>query len=765
MHIGSKSRYIRIAGDKRSINKSQIKSIAINTLLSENSFLICGLNRKTCEHFLYNDKFAGIPLEGAEPEIDDYGMCLFEELVYNLFIQTKAIKQYYKQHRPNEIYFNKIKCSLILISGKSEDSDSEHIYDVFQGLNSPVEVILDNGVCNLNVLQVDVNDPVQIFNMINIARKLQFEKSIAEKEIYHKLFIFEIEYASYDKNTEDCYLFNSVYNKIYFLDYNYRIRESSMFIPSKQIKSEDIDNSVNSFFSDLTLTMAKTSHFLLEIVSNAIFDRNYSFIICAQCNGLNLFIDKCNIESSSLYNSAFSLRTKINEYNNCADENTLVSLIKKFHNYHSLLKNNFLTLKNEENVEKMSYHYSNLVTNFEDLKLVLFNLSGKIIKDEDLIFNIEHVGDLTRLLDNNDSLTRKIPIQFHIINRYLKNWYNESESTKEPAILSLRVYQDKHLDESNAMNKNFITGYENKLAQFISIEDSASMFNSNLELESELISCRNKKHSYNLNKSVIGISNEHLRVKNEKSNFYKLNGFGEKHTRSYLSIPNYLKYTKCSETPISKILSAVNTARRRVREYRHKQASKDLTSEFTQNVFDPLQTCPAKDIFWSKTLSKRPIFSHNKNTVQTETSNTYSVQEKIEIYAEAPDSKKDVEVQVDNINSEGKSECFSNICDETKKNNMNEETLRRESIETTENYQDKSQFSGLNAFNGGVGINSNLYKNSISYAPISCFNFNYQRPIIYQNTNSRLFPVQNIGIATFPGRTRNGNSYFFHRVK
>ncbi|KAK9171626.1 hypothetical protein cmbei_7003635, partial [Cryptosporidium meleagridis] len=700
MYIGSKSRYIRITGDKRSINESQIKSIAINTLLSENSFLICGLNRKTCEHFLYNDNFAGIPLEGAKSEIDEHGTCLFEELVYNLFIQTKAIKQYYKQHRPNEIYFNKIKCSLILINGKSEDSDSENIYDVFQGLNSPVEVILDNGVRNLNVLQVDVNDPVQIFNMINIARKLQFEKSIAEKDLFHKLFIFEIEYASYDKNTEDCYLFNSVYNKIYFLDYNHRTRESNMFIPSKQIRSEDMNNSVSSFFSELTLMMAKTSHFLLEVVSNAIFDSNYSFIICTQCNELDLFIDKCNIESSLLNNTVFSLWNKINDNNNCADENTLVSLIKKFHNYYSLLKNSFLTLRNEENLEKMSYQYNNLVLNFEDLKLVLFNLSGKIIKDEDLIFNIEQVGDLTRLLDNNDSLTYKTPIQFQIINKYLKNWYDESKSSKEPAILSLKVHQDKHLDESNAMSKNFTAGYENNLDQLGSIEDDTNMFNTNLELESEFKSCRNNKQSHNLNKSVIGINNEHLRIKNGKSNFYKLNGIGERHTRSYLSIPNHFKYTKRSETPISKILSAVNTARRRVREYRHKQASKDLTSEFAQNIFDPLQTCPTKDIFWSKTLSKRPIFSNNKNIVQTETSNTYSVQEKIEICDDPPDSKKDVEVQVDNINSKGKFECFNNICDITEENSINEEEiLRNESIETTKDYQVKSQFLGLNAFN------------------------------------------------------------------
>ncbi|KAH8582596.1 uncharacterized protein ELE39_001252 [Cryptosporidium sp. chipmunk genotype I] len=710
MHIESKSRYIRIVGDKRSIDESEIKSIAINTLLSKNSFLICGLNRKACEYFLYDDTFAEIHQEDSEAKIDDYGTYLFEELVYSLFIQAKAIKQHYKQHRPNEVYFNKIKCSLILISARSKDLGSGNIYDVFQGLNSPVEVTLENGVGNLNVLQVDVNDPVQLFNMINVARRLQFEKLGTEKELFHKLFVFEIESVIYNKSIEDCCISKKVENKIYLLDYYYGLNEPTWFIPSKLIKLEDINNSIISFFTDLISMMARTSHFLLEIVSNAIFDNNYSSLIYAQCNGLNLFIDKCNTESISIQNSTSNYWNRFNDYTNCASENTLVSLVIKFHNYYSLFKNN-LFLKNEENLEKMSSQCNNLVSDFEDLKLVLFSLSGKIIKHKDLLFNIENTGDLTRLIDNNDSLTCKTPIQFHIISRYLDDWFNESERNKEPILLSLReICQDNYLDESGDLSNNFAPGYKKKL-ESICIEDNVSMFNSNSELGSESKSCRNKNRLCNLNKSVVGIDNEHSRIKGEKLNFHnRSNGFAEKHTRSYLNIPNYFKLTKCSETPISKILFAVNTARRRVREYRHKQqVNKDLANEFAQGMINSLQSNTVKDMFWNKTLSRRPIFSYNRSISETETNtcNVYSVQDKIEIHAEPQDSKKDVEVQVNNINPESKSKYFSTSCDALHEGNINKaDILNKSSIEITKNYQDKSQFFGFNSLNGGVGINS-----------------------------------------------------------
>ncbi|OII74904.1 uncharacterized protein cubi_03035 [Cryptosporidium ubiquitum] len=720
MNTQNKSKFIRIIGDKRSINESQIKSVAINALLSENSFLICGLNGNACENFLYGKKFTEIPPEDVETKKNDYEKCLFEELVNNLFTQTKLIKQYFEKYKSNEIYFNKIKCSFVLISDKTEDPNSGCIYDVFQGLSNPVDVISDNGVKSLNVLEVDANDPIQLLNMINVARKLQFENLVTRKELFHTLFIFDIESAIYDKNIVDFYMFDKLYkhNKIYVLDYQCNFIESNTFVPSKFTKLEDINDSAIYFFRNLISIIAKTSSYLLEILSKAIFGNNYSSVIYVQCNGLNLFIDKCNMEPTSLLNSNINPWNKYNNYSSYSSDSKLLPLIKKFHNYCLFFRNSFLSLKSEESYEKMSFQDNNVAQAFEDLKLVLFNLCGKIIKHEDLLFNIEHIGDITRLIDNNDSYIDRAPIHFSIINQCLNDWYEESERNKKLTILGFKnISQDEYLDENDTFCTDFTPGYINKLHQFSYIDDNNSnTFNYNLDFGQELTSYRKKNQSYNLNKSVIGINNEHLRV-NNKSNAYKLNSFGEKHTRSYLSIPNYFKF-KHSETPISKILLAVNTARRRVREYRHKQqAHKDLTGEFNHDTIKSPESNFLKDKFWNKTLSKRPIFSYNKNIeIGTNRFNAYSVQDKIEIHDEPFDSKKDAEVQVNNINFEGQSEYFCVTNDKVYKSNMNKiDTTHNDSIEISKNCAEKKQTIGLKLSNEGVGINNNLFKNSIGY--------------------------------------------------
>lgn len=769
MNKNNKSKFIRIIGEKGFIDKSEIESVAVNVLLSENSFLICGLNGNACENFLYGEKFAEISTENTETNLNDHGTCLFEELVNNLFIQTKAIKQYYEQNRSNEIYFNKIKCSFVLINGKTSDCDSECLYDVFQGLNSPVEVISDNGVESLNVLEVDANDPVQIFNMVNIARKLQFENSAIGKKSFHTLFIFNIESAIYDKNIENFCMLDKMYkrNKIYILDYHYNLAESSTFNSSKITKLEDFKDSTISFFKNLTLMMAKTSNFLFGIVSKAIFDSKYSSVIHFQYNGLNLFIDKCNIEQIPICNFNFNLWNKFNDNSIYANESTLASFIKKFHDYYLFFKNNYLSL-NRGDYETINFQDNDLTQALEDLKLVLFNLCGKVIKHEDLLFNIEHIGDITKIIDNNDSYDCKTPIRFNIINQCLNGWNEESEGNEEIALSFKEVFQDDYLDENDTLSAEFTPRYRYRSQQFGSIEDNTpGIFNSNLEFESELINHRNKNQTYNLNKSVIGINDELLRIKNGKPNVYnRLNSFGEKHTRSYLSIPNYFKF-KHSETPISKILLAVNTARRRVREYRLKQqTNKDSTAEFNQDTIKIPQPNLMKDKFWNKTLSKRPIFSYSKNISEVEVNycNTYSVQNKIEIHAEPPNSK-DAEVQVNNINSEKQSKYLHTTRDKLHGINVSKtNTIHNFSIEILENHLEEKQTVGLNSLNEVIGIKSNLLNNPISYAPINSLSFNYQKPIIYQNTScSPMFPMHNIGIATFSGRNVNG--CFYHRVK
>lgn len=774
MNLNNKPKYIRIIGDKEYIDKSETESIAINSLLSENSFLICELNRNAYTNFIYGNNLAEISPEDVGSRVNDNNTCLFERLVNHLFIQKKAIKKYFEQNRANEVYFNRIKCSLLLINNKTEDPDSECIYDLFQGLNNPLVIGSEDGVNSLNVLQVDINDPIQLFNIINVAKRLQLERSATEKEIFHTFFIFDIESAIYDKNVEGCFVSDKMvklYNKIYLLEYNYsNCVESNALIPTASIKLGDISNSMISFFKNLTSTMTKTSNFLLNIVSKAILDSNFSSIIYFQSSGLHLLIDKCIIDPNLFSNTKLNLWNKLNDQSIYNSESTLVPLIERFHNYCSYFKSYF-ALKNEEKNEIIASQFNNLTHALDDLKLVLFHLSGKIMTNEDLLFNIESTGDLYELINNENPYIHRTPIDFHTIDQYLIDWHECSERGKESIISSFReICQDEYLNESNVYCTNFTSDCPYELEQLNNLENSTpSLSHSNLELDSELISSRDQIQECNLNKSVIGINDELKRIKHSKSNHCnKFSNFSERHTRSCLSIPNYVKLAKHSETPLSKILFAVNTARRRVREYRHKQqANKDSEASEINETIKPFQSNSEKYVFWNKTLPKRPVFPYNENNeIEPDPPNECSKKEEIEIDIKPSTSKKDVEIQVNIVDSNDNSEYCATQEDTNNENDVNKAGIsQNDSKEVAENYIYKNQLLGSDLLNGWTGIGNNFYKNSVSYNPVNTFQLNYQRPIVYQHSNcSPMFPGQNMGFGAFSGRPGNGNNYYFHRV-
>lgn len=778
MHIKNKPKYIRIIGDKEYIGKSETESIAINSLLSENSFLICELNKNACTHFIYGNNLAEISPGDAGAKVNDNNMCLFERLVNNLFIQEKAIKKYFEQNKTNQVYFSRIKCSLLLISNQTENPDAECIYDLFQGLNNPLVVGSEDGVKGLNALQVDTNDPIQLFNIINVAKRLKLEKSATEKETFHTLFIFDVESVIYDKSAEDCFVSDKMvklYNKIYLLEFNYGdCIESGTLIPTDSISLEDANNSIISFFKDLVSVMTKTSNFLLGIVSKALFDSNFSSIIYSQSSGLNVLIDKCIMEPDSFCDAKFSLWDKLNDVSIYKGESTLVPLIERFHSYFSYFKSYF-ALKSQEQHEITASQFDNLTQALDDLKLIVFNLSGKIMTSEDLLFNIENTEDLYELLSNQDSYIHRTPIDFDTIDQYLIDWCDSSEKGKESIMSNFReICQDEYSNESNVYCTNFTSDCPYELEQLNNNEESIpSLSHSNLDLGSELMSSRDQDQEYNLNKSVIGISNELARIKHGKSNSCnKFSNFSEKHTKSCISIPNYVKLAKHSETPLSKILFAVNTARRRVREYRHKQlANKDPEANEANQEIRPFQSNSEKYTFWNKTLPKRPVFPYSKeneteSTPQDECSKQEEVEIEIDIDIKPSTSKKDVEIQVNISDSKDSPEHCVAKDEASIEHDLNKTGISQtDSSEVSEKYVYKNQPLGSESLNGWAGMGNNLYRNSISYTPVNAFQLNYQRPIVYQHSNcSPMFLGQNMGFGAFPGRTGNGNNYYFHRV-
>ncbi|KAJ1607477.1 hypothetical protein OJ253_2374 [Cryptosporidium canis] len=703
MHLKNQPKYIRIVGDKECIKNAEIESIAINSLLSENSFWICEINRNACTNFIYGNALTEISKD--EGVLDSSNLCLFEKLVNNLFTQEKSIKQYFEKNYANKVYFNKIKCSLLMIGNRTEDS--ECIYDLFQGLNTPLVTVSENGVKDISVLQVDTNDPVQLFNIINVAKRLQAEKSVTEKKPHHTLFIFDIESAIYDKDI-DYFISDQIvqlYNKIYLLEYN--CIESEIFIPNLSASRDDINNSIISFLKSLTSIMAKTSNFLLDIFYKAIFDCRFSSIIYIPSNEFNFIVDKHSNESDSFCNTKFNFWNKLSNESIYEYEGTLVSLIEKFHNYCCYFKH-YYNFKHEGN-ENNSSEFSDLPKAIDDLKLILFNLCGQIMASEDLLLKIESTGDLYGLLNIENSLINGTPIDFQMIDQYLIDWCDKSEGSNESLVSSFReIYQDEYVHESNAFCANFTSEYRFDFEKFNKVEDSTyCLSQSNIELESELVNNRDKNQTYNLNKSVIGINDEFRRINLGSSNNHnQLNGLCEKQTRSFLSIPNHFKFNKHSETPLSKILFAVNTARRRVREYRHKQqAIKSSRTDETSEQASTLQSNPEKHIFWNKTLSKRPVFQYIKsNELEYNPQKEFSPQDEVEIYNVQLNSRKDAEVQVNTIDHEIE---LCVISDTNEGNFDKKSNFGSDSSEATENIY-KGQFNGLNTISGMLSKAHNI---------------------------------------------------------
>ncbi|KAF7456459.1 PP2C phosphatase [Cryptosporidium felis] len=605
--------------------------------------------------------------------------------------------------------------------------------------------------------------------MINVARRLQLEKLLADNTTFHTLFIFDIESIICNKNASELNISDKIVkfnNKIYLMEINNELIEGD-FLDSINHMSKNDHNLIANFFKAVIMNISKISFFLMENFLKGVFDDNFTAIVYLRGNNIDILIRKSQIFSRFQNNLGLNIwQSLINDYLS-SDESTLIPLIIRLHKYFIYLEN-YLKRETLESVNSED----NIVNEiFEDLKFIIYHLSGNIITHQDLICNINNIHNLNRVSSKDLNKKNKTPIDNITIDKFLSTWFDEYRNTNIEAGLALNANDSNQNDygaEVDLPKNEFKINSLNNVNIIDSSEcDHASK--SEMEIEASLESCESESIFPKLSDSIIE-TNDLIGAKNKRLFGYCKTELINRKYSSSTSIPHSKFHKHNSITPFSKILMAVNTARRRVREYRHKQKIDKVKSMEGDLNFDEdkVQKDLEKCVFWNETLLKCPVFSYNKNNNEPGFNKcspkaNLTQNEPFENEDTSPSvSRRDVEIQVDTFRKNDTEDCKKHRVTNRK---VEDAIVSRK--ERTEDFEVSKDYPGGNQYVSKTSnqiMNGNQYgwRNSVfKYTPLSGYNFNFNTPICYLYSNSPFVQMQGVNPIMITGKLGYKKNYTY----
>ncbi|KAH8739249.1 hypothetical protein FG386_000006 [Cryptosporidium ryanae] len=619
--------YIRIINENNNICDLEIKYVVSKCLTGSVNSLICSTNDKGSgkTNFIYGSKYCDNLVSNNEKFNDENRRCLVEKLVSNLFIESNKIKCRFI--RRNIIFLSKFRCSFLMIKAdKEESNDLETVYDAFQGLYNPINCNISEDYNYFEFLQVDIQEPIQLLNLITIARKLQFERNFVESTKFHSLLIINIESILLNKELDKLKTLNKVSSQIFIIDFILTDEEIIKLHHNELDEKRISKELLIKFLKNLISLRSKNSLLLFSILTNGIINETFITIIFSRFNNINIILNK-----SEFFFDDFIIinKPKLNNFTlQVFDNHSLSSLVEKLHSYTLLLNKIHLEFGIEYIINSLKNGNTEFTNIFEEFASIIYNLSGNIF---DFYEIASFINNLHILLDSvkPEQYYKKenIAINFTEISYHINSWfkgtntnYKENDKVHDP--LSKSEYYSV---ERSSQAVKHVEQCEKDIDSVNSINLKPNNFEDRIE--------------ESLTKRKDGLDNILLgEVKGHCQSTQNLN-----RSKSCINISmNYNLPTKVSVSAFSKILIAVNTARRRVREYRKKQQNQNI-----RNIY--LNDDEQKENFFWKTSYKSPSISAESIFLKESTLPVDPITE-IESCNESKLLKKetkDVEVQAD----------------------------------------------------------------------------------------------------------------------
>ncbi|KAL7067458.1 hypothetical protein ACR3K2_20990 [Cryptosporidium serpentis] len=432
--------YIHFLDKSYTLDDSEIKNLVRRCLTQINNGIIWTMGRpengKT--NFLYGQSY------------DDCNMSdlnvnggIFEKVVHCLFSEIRSPKY---EAGLSSCCYSIVKASFLLFH-KDEYTNSEIIFDALQGLDNPLEQILkkeNDSTGVLNVLQVEVREPVHALNMLKVARKIQHEiNSISyngEENIpnirFHSLLVLELESIIFKSSlTKDLESYN---NFIYILDL---IGDPSWINMEISLSEEKSELQIRSFIGKILAYLQNSQNYpicLTKILAYCMLDKKCICIGYVTGNNNDQIIFK---ETNSKEYEDIWYENR-NDYS--ISQPSIFGLLDELESYIQIIRCKY-DLNNKENILKILAEKSEedeLCTLFVNITTIIYRITGKFVSYSNILLNI---NDMITLLNSDIEKSDHLENHFSdtanslttsIINEIVTLWMTD-ERIKEDNMVKL----------------------------------------------------------------------------------------------------------------------------------------------------------------------------------------------------------------------------------------------------------------------------------------------------------------------------------------
>ncbi|EEA06690.1 uncharacterized protein CMU_013650 [Cryptosporidium muris RN66] len=388
--------YIHFLDESYTLDDSEIRNLVRRCLTQINNGIIWTMGRpkngKT--NFLYGQSYDDCNMSDS-----NVNGGIFEKVVHCLFSEIRSPK--YGIDLPSYCY-SIVKVSFLLFH-KDEYTNSEIIFDALQGLDNPLEQMLkkeNDSTGVLNVLQVEVREPVHALNMLKVARKIQHEiNSISyngEEYIpnirFHSLLVLELESIIFKSSlTKDLESYN---NFIYILDL---IGDPSWINIEIGLNEEKSELQTMSFIGKILAYLQNSKNYPVCLTKTLAYCMLNKKCICigyvtGNNNDQIIFKDTNSKEYEDIW---YEDR---NDYS--ISQPSIFGLLDELESYIQIIRCKY-DLNDKENILKILSEKSEedeLCTLFVNITTIIYRITGKFVSYSNILLNI---NDIITLLNSN----------------------------------------------------------------------------------------------------------------------------------------------------------------------------------------------------------------------------------------------------------------------------------------------------------------------------------------------------------------------------
>ncbi|OII72627.1 hypothetical protein cand_011550 [Cryptosporidium andersoni] len=616
--------YIHFLDESYTLDDSEIRNLVRRCLTQINNGIIWTMGRpengKT--NFLYGQSYNDCNMSDS-----NVNGGIFEKVVHCLFSEIRSPK--YGIGLSSYCY-SIVKVSFLLFH-KDEYTNSEIIFDALQGLDNPLEQILkkeNDSTGVLNVLQVEVREPVHALNMLKVARKIQHEiNSISynsEEYIpnirFHSLLVLELESIIFKSSlTKDLESYN---NFIYILDL---IGDPSWINMEIGLSEETSELQTRSFIGKILAYLQNSKNYPICLTKTLVYcmlDKKCICIGYVTGNNNDQIIFK-ETNSKEYENIWYEDR---NDYS--ISQPSMFGLLDELESYIQIIRCKY-DLNDKENILKILAEKSEkdeLCTLFVNITTIIYRITGKFVSYSNILLNINDIITLLNSdIEESDHLESQLSnttnsLTTSIINEIITLWMTdkrikednvakltegsievqksnddlENLSSIMEELLSMSYSPFEDFSEKDVDSLNDLSCSESPFNELCSVNDLNYKLDDNTpsltnEDQSEIISFKNNSLESNVSEMNFELNHEKLKDNMEnKALLSQKIGFRKSKDNTNFSLKRqhkkfYQVYTKNRKEGIyekknkkkdiyldssSEIWLAVNRARRRVREYR-----------------------------------------------------------------------------------------------------------------------------------------------------------------------------------------------------